>query len=497
MKLSDLKKIIFQGHIPTTLNEDEQLKIETDPEKCTGKSALFIYRGVEEAAYTVQRSVKTAPYVIICDEDIVIKDTTAPIIKVENARRALTYALYKEHDLENKKMSIIGVTGTNGKSSTAEILFTIFRTAGQKAGLIGTGVIKVDDEIISSEHYSMTTPDPVSLYKTLSMMHEVGCSVVIMEVSSHAIALGKTFPILFDCCLFTNLSPEHMDLHGTMESYYLTKLSLFNQTKIGVFNLDDPYSAKAYRDAKCDKYSVGIIDEGDAFITDYKDLGYDGSSFFYREKGLIFKLELKLCGSFNVYNALMAAKAAIALGVKPTIVKKAIRSLRSVCGRMELIPEEVNVIIDYAHTPFAMENALKTLKTAKKLGQNLLTVFGCGGDRDRTKRGEMARIAAKYSDKIIITEDNSRSESTESIMKDITLGLGSFDNVELIPSREEAISHAVLTANDGDIIALLGKGHEKYIIRSNAYEKFDERAIVYDALAERRRRNENKAWSAN
>lgn len=461
---------------------EKEFTISINAMDCSENALLFFYRGIKEINYTIPATFNVSPMGIICDHTVVCDNTDLPLIKVKNTRSLLSSALYNMYNLNLSKMKFIGVTGTNGKTSTAYMLRSIFKKAGEKVGYIGTGKIMIDDEEINDKYYSMTTPDPLYLYSVLSKMDSSDCTTVIMEISSHSLSLSKVTPIKFSCGIFTNLSEEHLDFHGNMEDYYKTKLTLFKQSEIGIFNLDDPYSARAYREAECKKYSVGIINKGDAFITEPKYKNNQGCSYYYRETNLIFELQLHLSGVFNIYNSLIAAKAAIALGVKPRMVKAALGELVAIPGRYETIYDRVNVVIDYAHTPNAFENILNTLYSNKKSRQKLIVVFGCGGDRDKSKRNSMGSIAEKYSDFIIVTEDNSRSEPFDIISKNILAGISDKNRVTLIESRKAAIEYALCHADADDIVAILGKGCEPYILKNDKYEDFSDAEIVKSVL---------------
>lgn len=493
MKISDIYDFEDTIYVNTSLDANKELRIERDINQVDESSLFFLYpKAGSQKSPPIPDFPNKKPYAIVCDWETDEK-SVIPLVKVKNTRRTLAHYYSKENNIDYSALKIIGITGTNGKSSTAEILFKILRESGHTAGFIGTGIIKINERVINEEFYSMTTPDPEILYPTIKRMQNEGCTYIVMEVSSHALSLSKVAPIKFKSCIFTNLSKEHSDFHKDMEEYYSAKLSLFRQTEIGVFNLDDAYSGRAYNEAECIKYSVGVIRQADANILDYNSNGILGSSYFYKEKGLIFKTELHLAGAHNVYNALVATKCALALGIPAKDIKQALGSIKAILGRYEVIDGEIKVVIDYAHTPKAMENILKSLSSDKILGQKLILVFGCGGNRDSSKRPVMGKCAEKFADFIILTEDNSRNENTASIIGDIEEGISKKDAYTVIEDREDAIRHAIISAEKDDIVAIIGKGHERYIINKDGYRTFDERSIIKKALDERRRRNENKA----
>lgn len=433
----------------------------------------------------IEYILSKSPSAIVSEVDI---STDIPIIKVENARLTLSFIYSRLHKINYGKMKFIGITGTNGKTTTASMIKSILMHAGAKVGFIGTGKIEINGKRISERHYSMTTPDPDRLYSAIKEMEEAGCEAVVMEVSSHALALGKVAPIPYFCSAFTNLSPEHMDFHKNMADYYGAKLKLFYQSENGVFNADDEYSSKAMRELcqTCKTHSVGIIWDAESMARDVNLKGLKGASYIFREPNLIFKIYLNMPGTYNIYNSLIAIKCALIYGVSPRDIREAIPELDGVEGRFEIIEDDITVIIDYAHTAKAFENLLKTINSFKNQGQNIISVFGCGGERDVKKRPQIAKIAERYSSFSIVTTDNSRGECEGDIIADILSGFERTDTRRVITSRTMAITNAILSAKDGDIVAVIGKGHEKYNIDKNGYHDFDERKIIEAALAKRK-----------
>ncbi len=475
--------------IPKELS-DIPFGICTEPEKCSQNDILFITKTSSGKSRGISPAGCSAA-MIVCEDDEPLDATDVPRLITENARRSLAIAASNLYQIDYEKVKLVGVTGTNGKTTTATMIRNILTYDGHLCGFIGTGKIKIGDSEIQPQGYTMTTPDPLLLYKSIAAMQDAGCEYIVMEVSSHALMLEKLAPIRFEVGLFTNLSGEHLDFHADMESYYQAKKRLFERSACGIFCVDDPYSKRAYDEVECERISVGIINSADVYATDICLMGLSGSKIFYREKDRIFGLHLPYVGAFNVYNALMAIKCAIRLGVRPCIAKAAMTVGESIDGRMEMIHDDVTVIIDYAHTPDALENALKTLYSAKKPKQKLRVVFGCGGNRDSVKRPLMGIVASKYADDIILTEDNSRDEDTMQIIRDIASGIPSQASYSIIPRRSDAITEAILSAAKDDIIAVFGKGHERYIIDKNGMRVFDERVIINTALELRRSKNEN------
>ena len=301
-------------------------------------------------------------------------------------------------------------------------------------------------------------------------------------------------PIPFEIGIFTNLAHEHLDFHNTEESYFNSKLKLFAQCKIGIFNCDDKYSRKASNEVECESISTGILWPADAMAREIVQKGISGSEYIYKEKSLIFKAKILLPGAYNIYNSLLAIKTAIRLGIKPCCVKEALLSLTAIDGRFEATVDKIIVIRDYAHTPEALENLLKTVKSLKKSKQNVITVFGCGGERDKTKRPVMAEIAEKNSDFVIVTNDNPRGENENEIISDILKGFKDTAKRTVISDRKRAIEYAIMNTVQNDIVVIAGKGGESYIIDKAGYHHFSEKEIIEKALS---RRNEEEAKYAN
>jgi UDP-N-acetylmuramoyl-L-alanyl-D-glutamate--2,6-diaminopimelate ligase len=480
-------KELFEGYadinIPRELN-DLPAEPSVSLSEISIQTLLFVTDKINGDELPFDASVlPSAPLAILTSNSKKVIAANCPVIRVNKVREALSYALSNFYKINYNEVFFIGVTGSNGKTTTATLIYNILLQCGYKSGFIGTGKILSNGQILSNDTYSMTTPDPTTLYPSISRMLADGCKYIVMEVSSHGIALGKIAPIRFKYAIFTNLDDEHLDFHIDKNDYFQTKLRLFSMTEHGLFNLDDEYSRRAEKLVNCERSTFGIINPGDAYATEILANNLSGISFYYRTHNLIFKAKSKLIGAFNVYNVLAALKCVIDLGIKPCIAKKALETLESIDGRMETIDGNVKVVIDYAHTPFAFYNCLKTLKQTLIAKQKLIVVFGCGGNRDKFKRPIFGKYAELFADRIIITEDNSRNEDFSSIVKDIVSGMKS-NEFKIIPDREYAIKYALASASTGDIVALIGKGHERYKINGNNYQAFDERKIIFETQKE-------------
>lgn len=396
------------------------------------------------------------------------------------------------YDYPGQKLRMIGVTGTNGKTTITYLLRSILRNSGYKVGLIGTIQIMIEDDVLPIHN---TTPDVIDLQKTLAKMRESGITHVIMEVSSHALAQQRVAGCEFDTAVFTNLTQDHLDYHKTMENYALAKALLFDnvsastavkQNKAAVINMDDEAGKLMLAHSQCSIITTYGIDYAGDLRATAIDVKPKGVSFNISGEFGSLTLNLKITGIFNVYNVMGAVGAALAEGISPSVIKQALEASASVPGRFELVDCQQNfaVIVDYAHTPDGLENILKTARqiTSKRI----ITVFGCGGDRDRTKRPIMGRIAAELSDVVIATSDNPRSEDPEFILSQVEAGvlpaLTGDKQHEKITDRRQAIERAIKIAKSGDTVVIAGKGHENYQILKEKTIHFDDKEVASEAI---------------
>lgn len=385
-------------------------------------------------------------------------DTNLTQIIVNNSRIAMSILAGEFYGRADKKLKLVGVVGTNGKTSTTHIIKNLVQGAGIKCGVIGTlGVFYGDNY----EESKLTTPDPIDLHKTLAKLLEWGAKIVIMEISAHAIELEKIFGLHFEVAVFTNFSQDHLDFFENMERYMKAKLRFFDEKiKYIVSNSDDEVGLKIINKHKgCISY--GIENPSDIFALDVKE-DENGSSFVLNLFDCIYEIKLNLMGRFNVYNALAGATASALLGVKTSSIVKNLQQIKQISGRLENVyKNSFSVYVDYAHTPDGLEKSIKALKRICK--NRLITVFGCGGNRDQTKRELMGKISGKYSDFTVITSDNPRYEEPMDIILSVEKGLLSESkSYVIVQDRVEAIRYALSMAKTGDIILVAGKGSEKY-----------------------------------
>lgn len=424
------------------------------------------------------------PAAVVCTEgvDASASDTTVPILHSHDVRRSFSFALWRFFGLEKENVRFFGITGSNGKTSTATFLKTVLEGNGRTVGAFLTGKILCGTEDITPYDYSMTTPDAPLLYRSIKRMCAQGCTDIVMEVSSHSLALGKVAPIPFLCSAFTGLSPEHLDFHKTMEEYFRAKLILPTQSAHSVIVTDTEYGQrmkKLFPAALC--YGK---DEGFRTLSRKRTPAGTEFVFFLFEKK--YTANIEVCGDFQVDNALCALGCAVTAGIEPTDCLNSLRRVNTIPGRMETFRKDITVIVDYAHTPAAMENLLLNVR-AEYTKNRMICIFGCGGERDREKRPKMAKAAQEYADLTVITSDNSRGEDPKEIIADILCGFSGDAVYSVIENREQAIRETVENARPGDVIVVAGKGREPYLWDKDGKHPYDECRIVNEALERRKR----------
>lgn len=485
----ELKKVL-QGIETKKIKADLSVDVKgvTQNSKKIGEGFVFV--ALKGARFDGNEFIPTAlemgAVCIVTDRE---PEGEVPYILVDSPRQTLSLLLSNFYSRPQDSFVLsVGVTGTNGKTSTTMMLKNIFEAAGHKVGLIGTMKYLVGDEEFNSESEGnlLTTPDSENFWQLLAIMRDKGADVLIMEVSSHALALDKIYGMHFSCGVFTNLTRDHLDFHHDFDNYLEAKAKLFSMCDVGILNLDDPASEKIKALAKCDirTYSIDSI-ESDYTAKNTKLKGALGVEYELLTSGLIFRVRVDIPGRFTVYNSLAATSAALALGLDQNAVLKGFATTHRIEGRVDRVNIDApySVIIDFAHTPDAMENVINTVKGFAE--GRIITLFGCGGDRDKTKRPIMGKLATEMSDFVVISSDNSRTEDRDAILKDIVAGIEK-DNYVTIPDRAEAIRYAMDMAEAGDVVLLLGKGHEEYEIDRFGKHRFSEHEIVTEYYKEKK-----------
>jgi UDP-N-acetylmuramoyl-L-alanyl-D-glutamate--2,6-diaminopimelate ligase len=478
----------------------------TDSRKAGPGSVFFAIRGSKIDGHSYVSALidqGVAACVVETDFKCASREQGARLIRVRDTREALGWAMAHAHGNPSHAMKIVGVTGTSGKTTTTYLVEHMLRAAGHKVGVIGTVNFRVGDDVLPSTH---TTPGSPELQELLSTMKAKGCTAVVMEVSSHALKQHRTAGIAFDVVVFTNLSREHLDFHLDMEDYFQSKRLLFSvyplqaktagKTCTAVVNSDDEYGRRLLSELRpllgTDSVRSYSMDHTSADLCGLNlKLGMDGITGQMQSKqGDAILVRANLFARFNAYNLIAAAEACRVLGVSSPQISSAIATFGSVPGRLERVSNDLGIVVlvDYAHKPDALEKVLKTLGELRQPGQKIVTVVGCGGDRDRTKRPVMGRLAAELSDWAVITSDNPRTEDPAAIIQEIVSGipekLSSRSRIE--QDRARAIDLAIGLARRGDLVLIAGKGHEDYQILGTTQIHFDDREVAAAACARRK-----------
>ena len=408
-----------------------------------------------------------------------VKKSALPYIMVKSTRRALALMCAKHAGNPERALKLIGVTGTNGKTSTCGILKEIYKKAGVKAESLGT----LDG--------GLTTPDPEDFFPIIRSMFDRGVQTVCMEVSSHSLALDKLYGVKFEGGIFTNLTPEHLDFHRDMNEYCEIKAKLFSKCKWGLYNIDDKYGNRVSLKSNGIDYTYSINANSDFKAINYVPKGTYGFEYELAIRNRKILINSNLTGIFNVYNTMAAASAAYLDGIDREMIENGVKSVDGVNGRLERLSLgdiPFSVFIDYAHTPDALRNVLECVRSFRKNNQKITVLFGCGGDRDKSKRRIMGNIASELADNVIVTSDNSRSEVPSDIIDEIMLGIDKEKPHTVIEDRKRAIEYAIENGEVGDIILLCGKGHEDYEIGKFGKRYFSEKEIAANAVSKRFKR---------
>lgn len=453
--------------------------ITIDSRKVVEGSVFVCIRGENVDGHSfAEKAVEMGAAAIVAEEELSL---CVPVIVYPNTKIALAEIASKFYGAPEKSLHLVGITGTNGKTSVSYFIKKIIESTGKKVGIIGTNEILVGKEDVGVKSSTPTTPNSLELRQIFKRMVEMGAEYAVMEVSSHALDMHRVEGLTYDVGIFTNLTQDHLDYHKTMENYFLCKKRLFDISKVGVINVDDEYGKRIFSDTKNEKIGIGIKG-ADLTATNVvvEDKGVSFTASYNQQE---YPVSLPVSGLFSAYNGLCALGAAVALGIPFDKATKALSETDGVKGRLERVQvnTDYSVFIDYAHTPDGLENVLSAVNSFKK-GRNI-AVFGCGGDRDATKRPIMGKIGTEMADIAIITSDNPRCEDPAKIIEDITAGAKD-DNFVVIENRRDAIKYALSIAEKDDIVLLLGKGQETYQIIGKEKIDFDERKIVREILGE-------------
>ena len=477
MKLQDLLKGV--AVLESTAAPDTEINEVRYDSRAVRPGDLFVaIRGYATDGHQyIGKALEQGAAAIVCEE----APAGAPAVVVENARRALAEIAANRFGHPADSMVMLGVTGTNGKTTTTYLVKHMLEDAGHKVGLIGTNQNLIGDEVVETER---TTPESYELHALFARMRDAGCTHVIMEVSSHSLVLDRVHGIHFAVGAFTNLTQDHLDFHKTMEEYRRAKALLFTISDKGVINLDDPAAGAMLADAKCPCLTFSCEKDAADLTAKNLKLHADGVEFVAATKGDLARVKLPIPGHFSAENALTALGIVLQLGMPLADAAKSLATATGVKGRVEVVPNDTDytVLIDYAHSPDGVENVLRAVRGFAK--GRVVALFGCGGDRDRTKRPKMGKIAADLADFCIVTSDNPRTEDPKTIIDDILEGMkGTKTPMQVIVDRPEAIHWALAHAKKDDIIVLMGKGHETYQEVNHVKHHMDEREIVRDFFA--------------
>ncbi len=483
MKLSTILEGI--DYIQVAGSKDQEIQgISFDSRKTKAGDLFICISGLKSDGHDfVQQAVDRGAVALLVERKIDVAPNVA-VVQLPNTRTVMPIVASNFYEKPSHFIKLIGVTGTNGKTTTTHLIKAILEEWGKKVGIMGTLYSRVGnyEKVLSN-----TTPESSDIEEFLSIVKSKRGQYAVMEVSSHALDMGRVDELKFHCAVFTNLTQDHLDYHLTMENYRNTKLKLFNmldpaQGQFGIANTDDP-AADYFIRAASDHITYGINTDADVQAADIK-FSLKGSQFKVIYGKHQFDIDMKLIGRFSIYNALAAIAFALKEGIDEDVIKRALSKVSGVAGRFEQVDcgQDFTVIVDYAHTPDGLENILKTGREI--LENRLITVFGCGGDRDKTKRPLMGKIAAQYSDFCIVTSDNPRSEDPEAIIDDIIPGLQQVENSHYakIIDRREAIHQAICLAKKGDLIIIAGKGHETYQLVKDQVLDFDDRLVAAEFL---------------
>jgi UDP-N-acetylmuramoyl-L-alanyl-D-glutamate--2,6-diaminopimelate ligase len=482
--VSQLKDILYKVAIESVHGSTDLTieKIEFDSRKVSNNDVFVAIKGtLSDGHQFIDKAISLGASVIVCEVLPTTLSENCTYVKVQNSNQALAFLSANYYDNPSQKLKLVGITGTNGKTTIASLLYQMFKKAGYKVGLLSTVKIMVDEVEYKATH---TTPDSLTINKYLDEMVAVGCEFCFMEVSSHGIHQKRTESLHFEGGVFTNLSHDHLDYHETFAEYRDVKKSFFDglpKSAFAITNVDDKNGEVMFQNTAARKKTYALKTYAD----------FKAQILENQLTGLVLKINneevwTKLIGSFNAYNILAIYGVALELGIESTEALRLLSELESVSGRFQFVVSstKITAIVDYAHTPDALENVLKTIENIRTKNEQLYTIVGCGGDRDKTKRPIMANIAASFSDKAIFTSDNPRTENPQTILDEMEAGVEAqnYKKTVAILDRKQAIKTACQMANSGDIILIAGKGHETYQEINGVRQDFDDMQIVQEIL---------------
>ena len=478
MRLSTLFEGVSVKNGP--LEDVEIQGITSDSQQVFSGSLYACLRGRHNDGHSFARRALEGGAVVILTEKRLPDLPEEKQCIVEDTRRAYAIICGNWNGNPARRLRLVGVTGTNGKTTTTQMIRQILEAYGEKVGLLGTIETVVDKRSSESVY---TTPTPEILHRLLREMKDEGCSHVVMEVSSQALEQERMFGLEFECAAFTNLTQDHLDYHLTMENYYQAKRKLFEISHRAVINIDDSWGRRLKKEIRCGVTTFSTREKADISVSQ-AFFDETGSRFMMSVGENTHSVSIGLQGGYNIENAVCAAAVCIAVGLPEDFVVGRLPLLRPARGRLERVPtgKDFSLIIDYAHTPDALEKALHALRQGNP--KRLVCLFGCGGDRDRKKRPLMGKVAAQCSDFVIVTSDNPRTEAPDAIIDDILAGMHDTTTpYVVIENRQEAIGYAVRLARPGDVVLLAGKGHETYQILDIGKVPFDEKQVIQGFLS--------------
>jgi len=482
-----IKELIEEREIVSIIGSDElQVSgISYDSRKVEAGHIFVAMQGEKADGHRyIESAVKRGAIAVIHDKELQDSERLFPVasfIRVRDSRKSLAFAANAFYHMPSRAMTVVGITGTNGKTTTTYILKSILEAWGKKVGLIGTIQQMIGDAVYPATH---TTPESLEFQALLHDMLAAGCSHVVTEISSHALSQKRIDNTVFKAGVFTNFTRDHLDFHGTMDDYFLAKKRFFTDlldtNAMSIINHDDSWGRRLSESILTGQYTYGLEAGADIMASEMHN-SFDGLRFRLTFRGRVYDIVSPLVGLPNVYNILSAAGAAASVGVPWEVILEGIRKSPAIRGRFEKVDvgQKFLAIVDYAHTEDALERLIYTARSLTR--GKIITVFGCGGDRDRGKRPRMGAIATRLSDFVIITSDNPRSEKPEDIIKDVEAGAAR-KNYLIEDDRKEAIKRAVLMAEENDVVLIAGKGHETFQEIGGKRFSFNDREVIEESI---------------